>query len=164
MKLDTVKKLEGLALNVDVTPSKRAFAAVILLMAFTSLRFPDAQRLRSLEMNADSAHGTLLQSKTKRPHGLPWPWACPFTGMTGSDKWVLPIFDFHRAHAKTNGPIPSFVFPRLDHKWELGKAGPAAYATTRRKLALLCIGLGAPTGRSIHFAHPRISSQRPPRK
>ena len=38
MKLDTVKKLGELALNVGVTPSKRAFAAGVLLMTFSSLR------------------------------------------------------------------------------------------------------------------------------
>ena len=100
MKLDTVEKLEEIALNVEVAPFKRAFSAGVLLMTFASLRFSDVQRLRSLEMDEDSVYGTLLQSKTKRPHGLPWPWACPLTGVTGSNKWEIPIFDFHRAHAK----------------------------------------------------------------
>ena len=111
MKLETVKKLEAIALDVTVTPFKRAFAAGALLMTFTSLRFSDAQRLRSPEKNDDSIFGTLPQSKTKRPHGLPWPWACPLTGASGSKDWVLPIFDFHQAHLKTNGSHPSFVFP-----------------------------------------------------
>ena len=126
MKLDTVKKSDELALNVEAAPPRRAFAAGVLSMAFTSLRFSDAQRLRSFEMNDDSAYGTLPQSKTKRPHGLPWPRAFPLAGVAGSNKWALPIFDFRRAHAKTNGPIPSFAPPCLDRKWELEKAGPSA--------------------------------------
>ena len=91
-KLDTVKKLEELALNVEVAPSKRAFSTGVLLMTFARLRFSGVQRLRILDMNADSAQGTFPQSKTNRPHGLPRPWDCPLTGMTGSGKCVLPIF------------------------------------------------------------------------
>ena len=67
MKLDNVKKLEELTLNVEVAPFKRAFAEGVLLVTFTSLRFSDVQRLRSLEMNDDSVYGTLPQSKTRRP-------------------------------------------------------------------------------------------------
>ena len=115
-------------------------------MTFTSMRFSDVQRLRILEMDDDSVYGALLRSKTKRPHGLPWSRACPLTGVTGSNKWVLPICDFHRAHAETNGPIPSFAPPCLDRKWELEKDGPSAYASTRRELALLCTGMGDPDG------------------
>ena len=113
MKLDTVKKIELMALNVEVAPSKRAFAAGILLMTYTSLRFSDVQRLRILEVNEDSIRGTLLQSKTKKPHGLPRPWACPHTGVTGSAMWINPLIDFHDAHAKRNGSKPSSVFPDL---------------------------------------------------
>ena len=75
--------------------------------------------------------------------------------MTGSDTWGLSIFDFHRARAKTNGSIPSFVFPCIDRKWELEKAGPAAYATTRRRLALLCIGLGDLDGEKYTLRSPK---------
>ena len=123
MKLDTIKKLEELALNVEVTPSKRAFADGALLMTFTSLRFSDAQRLRSLEMNDDSVYGTLFQSKKKRPHGLPWHWERPLMGVTGSNQWVLPIFELHRAHAMTNGSIPSFVSPVSTTVGSLKKMG-----------------------------------------
>ena len=98
-KLDTIKKLEDLALNVDATPFERAFADGALLMTVTSLRFSDAQRLRSLEMEDDAAYGTLLQPNTKRPHGLPWPWTCPLMGVIGSNQWALPIFELHRGHA-----------------------------------------------------------------
>ena len=70
MKLDAVKKLEPLAVNAEISPFKRAFASGILLMTYARLRFSDAQGLRSLDANEDSAHGTLLRSKTKKP---PWP-------------------------------------------------------------------------------------------
>ena len=48
MKPGTVKKIEPTALNVEIDPFKRAFAAGILLMTYASLRFSDVQRLRSL--------------------------------------------------------------------------------------------------------------------
>ena len=38
--------------------------------------------------------------------------------------------------------MPSFAPPRLNHKWELERADAAAYSIARRKLALLCAGLG----------------------
>ena len=112
MKLDTIKKLEALAVNVEVDPSKRAFAAGILLMTYTSLRFSDVQRLRALSVNADSIHGTLLRSKTKKkPHCLPWPWACPCTGVAGATNWIEPLLDFRKDYAGKNGSPPSFVPP-----------------------------------------------------
>ena len=141
MKLETVNKLELLDVNVEVAPFKRAFAAGILLMNYTSLRFSDVRRIRSLEVTDDSIRGTLLQSKTKRHHGLSWPWACPRVGVAGSTAWINPILDFHVAHEKQNGTKPSFVFPRLNRKWELERAEGAAYSITRRKLALICSGL-----------------------
>ena len=155
MKLDTVKKLEEIALNVEVSPFKRAFDAGIILMTYTSLRFSDVQRLRSLEVDEDSVYGTLLQSKTKKPHGLPWPWACPRMGITGSAKWINPLLDFHDAHEKHNGTRPSFVSPRVNRRWELERAEPAAYATTRRKLALLCVGLDDPAGETYTLHSPK---------
>ena len=126
-------------------------------MEFTSLRFSGVRRLRILEMNAGSAQGTLPQSKTKRPHGLQRPWDCLLTRVAGSDKWALPIFELHLAHARTNGSIPSFVSPCLGRKWELGKAGTASYATTRRSLALLRVSLGGPDGEKYTLRPPKNS-------
>ena len=80
-KIDTIKKLDARAVNIEITPFKRAFASGSLLMTYTSLRFSYAQRLRSLEGNEDSVRGTLHQSETKKPHGLPWTWA--FSRMGG---------------------------------------------------------------------------------
>ena len=97
-KLETIKKLDELVANVEVAPFKRAFASCILLMAYASIRFSDVQRLRSIETNDDSIHGALLQSKTRKPHGLPRPWTCPRIGVTGPTEWVGPLIDFHTAH------------------------------------------------------------------
>ena len=97
MKLDTIKKLESMALNVEVAPFRRAFAYGILLMTYTSLRFSDVQRLRILELDEDSVRGTLLQSKTNEPHGLPRPWARPRMGVSGSTEWIAPVMELHVA-------------------------------------------------------------------
>ena len=67
MKLDTVKKIEILALNVEIAPSRRAFDAGILLMTYESLRMSHVRRLRILDVDEDSIRATLLQSKTKNP-------------------------------------------------------------------------------------------------
>ena len=56
---------------------------------------------------------------------------------------------------KTNGSVPSFIFPCLDRRWELGKAGAAAYASTRRKLALICTGLDGPGGEKYTLHSPK---------
>ena len=114
MSIATIKLLEGVATNKEVKPFKRQFAAGILLMSYGSLRFPDAQRLKTLEVNPDSIHCTLLTCKTRKQHGLDWPWACPLTGMTGAAEWIQPILDFRLAHERTNGTPPSFTFPRID--------------------------------------------------
>ena len=111
MALSTIKLLECIAINKEVAPFKRQFPAGILLMSFASLRFPDAQRLKSLEVNSDSVYGTLLQYKAKKPRGLDWPWACPILGMTGAMEWIQPILDYSNAHIRTNGALPSFTFP-----------------------------------------------------
>ena len=83
MSLSTVRMIEELATNPLVTPYKRAFAAGILLMAFASLRFPDAQRLRTFEVNDDSVHGALISCETKKQHGQFWHWACPAKASLG---------------------------------------------------------------------------------
>ena len=155
VKLDTVKKLENMALNVEVTPCKRAFASGALLMTYTCLRFSDVQRLRIHEVNEGSVRGTLLQSKTKKPHGLPWPWACPRMGVSGSTERIARLIDFRNAHEKQNGSMPSFVFPRLDRRWELERAEPAPYSATRRKLALVCTGLNDPDGDTYTLHSPK---------
>ena len=57
MAIETVELIDGIATNRDVAPSKRAYAAGILRMSYTSLRFSDAQRLRTCEVNEDSIIG-----------------------------------------------------------------------------------------------------------
>ena len=58
MKLGTIKKLESMALKVEIAPFRRAFASGALLMAYARLRFSDVQRLPILEANEDSARGS----------------------------------------------------------------------------------------------------------
>ena len=138
MKLDTIRKLESMALSVEIDPFRRAFASGILLMTYASLRFSDVQRRRIIEVGEDSVRGTLLRSKTKESHGTPWPWAIPLMGVSGSTEWAHRLIEFHVVREKQNAPMPSFVFPMLNHRWELEKSEPAAYANTRRKLSLAC--------------------------
>ena len=125
MAIETIRLLEGVATNAEVTPCKRQFAAGILLMSYASLRFSDAQRLETFEVNSDSIHGTLLTCKTRKQHGLDWPWACPLMGITGTAKWIQPIPDFRTAHERVNGSHPCFTFPRINHLWQLEIADAA---------------------------------------
>ena len=115
MELSTVKAIDALSDNPEVSVYKRAFAAGLLLMAYASLRFADVQRLRTFEVNIDSAHGTLLSSKTKKQHGQHCPWACPRQGLTGSRDWVRPILDLRTAYRKVNGLDMSYTYPRINH-------------------------------------------------
>ena len=84
MPPDAVRLIEGVALNIEVAPRRRAYASAILLMSYASLRFSDARRLKSFDVNHDSIRGALLTCKTKKTHGKNWPWACPRTGITSS--------------------------------------------------------------------------------
>ena len=155
MALETAKLIEGIATNPEVAPFKRAFAAGLLLMTYASLRFSGSQSLLTFEVNEDAAHGTLTSCKTKRPHGLDWPWACPRLGVTGSRDWVAPLVEFRQAHLKANGHEPQFTFPRIDHLWQLESAVGASYASTRRKLALMCTALGDTSGESYTLHSPK---------
>ena len=125
-------------------------------MSFASLRFSDAQRLKSLEVGADSAQGTLLTYKTRKKKGLDWPWAFPLMGMTGTTDWAQPMMYFRTAHERVNGVSPSFAFPILDRV--------TPYSTDRRKLSLLCLSLGDSHGESytLHSARnlsPKSANQ-----
>ena len=153
-KLDTIKMLEELDANVETPPFKRAFAAGALPMKYTSLRFPDVQRLRRFEANNDSIHGALLQSKTKKPHGLPWPWGRPRMGVDGPTERVNPRLEFRAAHAMQNGSPPSPNFPHLNRRLALECGEPSPYSPTRRKLALVCVGLGDPDGGTYTLHSP----------
>ena len=153
MDLETLKKIERLATNVEANGNKRAFAAGILLMTYAILRFSDVQRRRSLETNDDSVNGTLLRSKTKKPNGKNWPWACPRMGVTGECGWVHPILDLRTAYARVNGHQMTYTSPRLDRTWGLVAEGPSPYSTSR-KHAPLCVGLGDSNGDSYTLHSP----------
>ena len=134
---------------------KRAFAAGILLMTYASIRFSDVQRVRTSECNSDSAHGALLESKTRKPHRMFWPWACPLAGITGCTDWVQPLVVMREAFRNQNGSEPMFTFPRVDRAWRLVSADSAPYSTTRRKLAILCAHLGDPLGEKYTLRSPK---------
>ena len=155
MTLNTVRALEEMALDTLVSPYKRAFAAGILLMTFASLRFSDAQRLRSFGINEDSVYGPLLACKTKKQHGQFWPWACPRQGLTGSRDWVQPLIDMRAAFRKVNGDEPSFTFMKVDQNWQVLAAEAAPYSTTRRRLALVCVALGDKDGDTYTLHSPK---------
>ena len=155
MSLATIRKLEELASDKEVLSYKRAFSAAILVMSYASLRFADVQKIRTFEFNEDSVYGSLLSSKTRKQHGLNWPWACPRKGIIGTNEWVQPLLDMRTAFRKVNGVEMSYLFPRLDHNWQLVAEGPAPYSTTRRKLALLCVGLGDENAESYALHSPK---------
>ena len=155
MAVETVRKLDDAVANVEILTIMRAFSAGILLMTYASLRFADVQKIRSLEANADSIHGALLTSKTKKQHGLHWPWACPRMGITKRTDWIQPLLDLRTAYQKANGTQMSYTFPRLDHTWALVAEVPSPYSTTIRKLALLCVGLGGLKGESYTLHLPK---------
>ena len=162
MPLETVKFIDGVATNQEVAPVMRAFAAGILLMDYASLRFSDVQRLKTSELNADSAHGALLRCKTKKPHGLDCPPACPRMGIACSIDWVLPLIELRTAFAKTNGKGPCFTSPRINRAWELDSAEASPYPITRRKLATLCTSLGDVNGNRTRCIRPKTFSRHRP--
>ena len=106
-------------------------------MSYAIVRFSHVQRLRPFEVNEDSIHGTLLNSKKKKTHGQNWPWACPRKGITSSYDWSQLLLDMRDAYYKTDAHHMKYSFPRLSHNWKLVADGPASYSTTRRKLAPL---------------------------
>ena len=59
------------------------------------------------------------------------------------------------AYKKINGDEPPYTFMRLDRSWELLSAEPAAYSTTRRKIAILCVALGGPEGERYTLHSPK---------
>ena len=155
MDVGTVRKLDDAASNVEILIAKRSFAAGIL-MTYASLRFADVRKIRSCKVNADSIHGALLTSMTKKQHDLHWPWAFPRMGITKRTDWAQPLLLFRNAYQKVNGVQMNYTSPRPDHTWALVAEGPSPYSTTRRKLALLCAGLGASWASHIRYTRPRI--------
>ena len=124
-------------------------------MTCASLRFSDAQRIRSFGINEDSVHGTLLNCKTKKQHGQFWPWACPREGVTGSRMWVQPLLDMRTTFRRINGNDQTCTFMRIDHAWELIEAEAAPYRTTRRKLAFLSVAVGDADGEKYTLRSPK---------
>ena len=67
-------------------------------------------------------------------------------GIAKRTDWARPLLDLRTAYQKVNGAPMSYTFPRLDRSWALVAEGPSPYSTTRRKLALLCVGMGGLEG------------------
>ena len=61
MEIDTVKRLDELAIIKDSTPAKSAFPDGILLMGYASLRLYDSRRILTYDVSADAAHCTLMK-------------------------------------------------------------------------------------------------------
>ena len=76
-------------------------------------------------------------------------------GFSGSADRVAPLLEYHAAHEKQNGPRPKFASPMINSRWELEKAEPAAYSSTRRKLALVFSGLNDPDGEPYTLHSPK---------
>ena len=87
--LDLLRRFDSIACDNLATSGGRLFDSAIILMTLTSLRFADAQRLKSLVSDKSSIRGTLLTSKTKRPHGHDWPFARPKLGVFGGRELVF---------------------------------------------------------------------------
>ena len=75
-------------------PFKRQFETGVLLTSYAIFDFPDARRIKTFGANSDPAQGTLLRRKTRKQHGIDWPWGLPLMGITGTAKWVHQILDF----------------------------------------------------------------------
>ena len=155
MDIDTIRKLENTATDVEVELNKRAFSDGILLMTYASLRFADVQRLRSFETNEEFAQFTPLTSKAKKQHVEHWPWARPMMGISRCANWIQPFLAFRKACARVNGRPTPYTLPRIGYKWGLVSDGPSPYRTTRRKLSIRFVGLGDAKGESYTSHSPK---------
>lgn len=54
-----------------------------------------------------------------------------------------------------NGSGPDFTFPRTDRARKLASADAAPYSATRRKLDILCVGIGDPMGDKYTIRSPK---------
>ena len=128
---DLALNIEAVASGPTVLVGKRIFAAPILLMATTSLRFADVQHLKTLGRHDSSAFGALLTSKSKKPHGLDWAFGAPLVGFGRSGDLVRPIFDFRDVHTMVNGVPSPLLILELGYPWGITSAGPIS-AMARR--------------------------------
>ena len=115
MDIDTIRKLENDAANVEVALSKRSFAAGILLVTYSGLRFAGVQRMRSFETTEESIRGTRFTSKAKKQRGQHWPRARPMMGITKCTNWTQPLLGLRQAYEKVNGGPTQYTFPRIDY-------------------------------------------------
>ena len=69
-------------------------------------------------------------------------------GIAKRTNWTQPLLGLRHAYLKVKGAPTQYAFPRLDHTRSLVAEGPSPYIATRRKLALICVGLGDVKGES----------------
>ena len=153
-KLGAIRKLEEVALNVEVAPFIRAFLLGVRLMMYASLRISDVQRIRrlggELGFGVRRTHPIEDEENTRPTATAGGPSRGRF-GLGGMDNADYRVPFCPREH---NGTNPLFVSPRLNRRWVLGKAEPAAYACARRKLALICAVLNGPHSETYSL-HPQ---------
>ena len=154
MAIETAKLLEGVSANPDVAPFKRQFAAGILLMSYDSIRFFVAQRLKTFEVKSDSIRGALIACKTRKQHGIDWPWACSLMGITGAAKLSQPILDFRAAQERVSGSPPCFAFPRINRFWQLESADAAPTQPLVGSYPYFAQATGARRGNRINYIPP----------
>ena len=158
--LALVIEFDAIASDPLVASGKRLLASAILLMALTSLRFADVQRLKALGANESSVYGTLLSSKTKRPHGLDWPFAAPISGFNNSPAWLKPVRDFRAAFVRTNGVEPSFLIPKLSFRGILNALRRFRIVLPEENFCYCVWGPVLPTTSPTLRIHRRISYPR----
>ena len=137
MEADTIRRLEELASDMDVTPLKRLFCATSALMTYARIMSSDEHRIKDFDANADPARVTLTVDKARMQKGLQRPRAGPIDGITGSSDRIQLVFDYRATYIKKNGTYHSRCAPRINRAWELGASGAASYASTHRMLYIL---------------------------
>ena len=75
-------------------------------------------------------------------------------GIAKSADRIAPLIEMGASFAKVNGRDMPYTFPRLDYNWALFAEGPAPYSATRRKLAILRVGLGDARGETYTLHAP----------
>lgn len=99
MVLDTVRKLEAVSSDTDVSAFRRLFGETIVLVNYTSLRFADAQRASEFDIDDDLVFWTLSTSKAKTKNtwpsmalGVPEVWANRLLSAVRADGELQALF------------------------------------------------------------------------
>lgn len=171
MTMGAVSKLERAASGPEVPTPKRIFAANVVLMAYASLRFPDARHIKDfpIPLSLCPNKPTLMEIRRSEPSRLQkqrrnmdylGQGDCPEIGIAWSSDWVTTICNFREAFKKKNGRYPSppqdCIVSSSGIVWPY--ALRSVKAQTRHSLRRL---MGARMGEVIHSALPRTCSPKP---